>query len=142
MRLPTVSRTGAWSLTSGTSNNRLAGSQASAPTRSRLHAWANSRPGSLTQVYQAMNTSPFGQTQTAAKWLCVENTGPNESVRIAGFLPSFDQLTKYGFVGSGPAVGAGDCLTSFWYGSNTTGSGLVVGGSPWTTRKPVSRLAS
>src|SRR6059058_5058153 len=117
MRLPAVSSTEAWSLTSGTSKNRLAGSQASAPIRSRLHAWANSRPGSLTQVYQAMSTSPFGQTQTAAKWLCVENTGPNESGRIVGFFPSFDQLTKYGFAGSGPSVGAGVCFTSFWYGS-------------------------
>src|SRR3954447_6580306 len=99
MRLAVVSSTGAWSLTSGTSKNTLAGSQASAPTRSRLHACASSRPGSFTHVYQAINTSPFGQTQTAAKWLWVENTGPNESGRIVGFLPSFDQLTKYGFVG-------------------------------------------
>ena len=66
MRLPSVSRTGAWSLTSGTSKNSDAGSHWSEPTRSRLHAWASSRPGSFTQVYQAMSTSPFGQTQTAA----------------------------------------------------------------------------
>src|SRR3954470_21591744 len=109
MRLPTVSRTGAWSFTSGTSKNRLAGSQASAPTRSRLHAWASSRPGSLTQVYQAISTSPFGQTHTAAKWLWLENTGPNESGRMVGFLPSFDQLTKYGLAGSGPSAGGGLC---------------------------------
>src|SRR5262245_51163026 len=114
IRLPAVSRTGAWSFTSGTSKKSDAGSHRAAPTRSRLHAWASSRPGSLTHVYQAMSTSPFGQTHTAAKWLWVLNTGPNVSVGIVGFFPSAVQFRKYGLAGSGPSLGGGPCFTSFW----------------------------
>ena len=65
VRSPSHHNFGAWSFTSGPSQNGDAGSHSVAPRRRRLATLQSSLPPSSTQEYQTASRSPFGHSAIA-----------------------------------------------------------------------------